>query len=533
MVRKVGGNMRAKIFLIFMLLGSTFSHGNNDVEPDEISHKNFVAQSPQIRTNITSTTPGMSIYIDHKNNQIKIGKCVTAIDYHEESETESPYDYCDFLDGGEGKIFDFFVNFENSSLKTLKLIQIMAKDQIVLKLNDSLVFSSTGQSSITINDVKPSSTVLKSSPNIDLTPYLREGENKLEIQVAVSDRGGYQADLRLEEEKPLTSYPCENIKHECSQGPETRLIDGVYHYKDCWQYESVKKCHYPSKNDCHLYKDCILIAERECLLEDHLGNCVNRLKEFSCRGEDEIVQVSLPTLQDIEGDPNNPATVKCYGLPCFDGVCGKPSFDKDTDILSSLSHLSIANAAKGKDLNNVKLFAGMPLKCINKVTSYSNCCKVGKRKGSGWGHSLLGAKCSPNEQHLADLRAQNLCVPIGKTKERVAGVTTLVRHHFCCWGSMLDKIIQVGGRRQLHIGFGSPENPNCEGLNVEQLSEIEFGELDFSPFYPDLINKIMQKPLGGFINSPKRPATESNFNIDTGIGQGIQPSTNDENYYYE
>lgn len=325
-------------------------------------------------------------------------------------------------------------------------------------------------------------------------------------------------------------YPCENIKHECSQGPETRLIGGVYHHKDCWQYKSVKRCHYPSKNDCHLYKDCELVAERECLLEDHLGNCVNRLKELACE-QDETIAVPMPKVQGVKADPNKPTTVKCYGPPCFDGICGGPSFDHDPDMADSLSYLSIANAAKGKDLSSVNLFGGMSLKCINKVTGYSNCCKVSKRKGSGWGHSLLGAGCSKNEQYLADLRGDKLCVYVGKTKEKALGATTLVRHHFCCWSSMLDKVIQVGGREQLGIGFGSPENPDCGGLNLEQLSRIEFGKIDLTPAYPELTKKIKKAPISNFTGSPKRNATEFNFDTSTGIGYGLEATEQDEGYY--
>ena len=38
------------------------------------------------------------------------------------------------------------------------------------------------------------------------------------------------------------SETCTTEKETCLQGAETRLINGVKVYRDCWQYETVKNC---------------------------------------------------------------------------------------------------------------------------------------------------------------------------------------------------------------------------------------------------------------------------------------------------
>ena len=208
-------------------------------------------------------------------------------------------------------------------------------------------------------------------------------------------------------------------------------------------------------------------------------------------------------------------------------MCGHTSFDQDNDMLSSASKLSAAGAAKGKDITNVSLFQGMELHCANKIASYSNCCKV-KGLGSGWGHKV-GAKCSGDEKRLSELRGKNLCVYVGKTKSSTLGVKTVDKHWFCCWNNILDKIVQVQGRAQLGMNFGVGGSPNCKGLTLAELMKIDFNQIDFSEFYPELIKKIKMhqiEDIAGRVkqNMPKNTKQGKN----SGISDNIQHNTNDE-----
>ena len=74
----------------------------------------------------------------------------------------------------------------------------------------------------------------------------------------------------------------------------------------------------------------------------------------------------------------------------------------------------------------------------------------------------FGSRCNKDEQLLARNRSKNLCVYVGKEKIKSLGITIVVQHHICCWGNMLDKVVQVQGRKQLGLNFGSGGSPTVE-----------------------------------------------------------------------
>jgi conjugal transfer mating pair stabilization protein TraN len=110
----------------------------------------------------------------------------------------------------------------------------------------------------------------------------------------------------------------------------------------------------------------------------------------------------------------------------------------------------------------------------------------------GWGKEF-GARCNKDEQLLASSRSKNLCVYVGKEKIKSLGVTTVVKHHFCCFGNMLDKVVQVQGRKQLGLNFGSGGSPNCRGLTLEEMQRIDWEQVDFTEFIEDFKGKFFGK----------------------------------------
>jgi hypothetical protein len=75
----------------------------------------------------------------------------------------------------------------------------------------------------------------------------------------------------------IVNVPCINSGKYCTSSG-ARIVDGVKVHRDCWEYAYTKKCNYPSKNNCSLYEHCYAVGNRECLLKDSLGNCVNVCK---------------------------------------------------------------------------------------------------------------------------------------------------------------------------------------------------------------------------------------------------------------
>lgn len=284
-----------------------------------------------------------------------------------------------------------------------------------------------------------------------------------------------------------SNYPCRDIQKECiSSG--VRIIDGYEVYRDCWEYQVEKVCDYPSKDDCSKYSHCYFVSTLECLLTDCLGNCVNRKEEYSCKRWIPASKESTKTrvrLQEKEGQ----AGIICEGIPCIDGNCVDHRFLTNGEMMDSISKLYAVSQMKAGDGVNISLFKGSSDHCSKKATSYSNCCATSLK---GWG-SNVGAKCSKNEQILIEKRKKNLCVYVGKESNKKIGVTTLVKHHYCCFGNLLDKVVQVQARKQLGLSFGSGKNPDCRGLTLEEIERINWDEIDFTEFIEDLKIKFFSK----------------------------------------
>jgi conjugal transfer mating pair stabilization protein TraN len=282
-------------------------------------------------------------------------------------------------------------------------------------------------------------------------------------------------------------YPCRDGVKTCVSKGE-RVVDGFKITKDCWEWSYLKTCQYPSKDDCRNYGHCYFVANLDCLLRDDYGNCVNQKQEFSCESwypitiENQTVRTGL-----VEKD--GPETLVCKGVPCIDGNCVDKSYMTDGEMMDSISKLYATSKMNPDKNGNFSLFQGSSMHCSKKATSYSDCCR---KDPKGWGKKL-GAKCTKDENDLAEKRAKNLCKYVGKSESKILGVTTVVKHHFCCWGQMLDKVVQVEGRKQLGMNFGSGGSPNCRGLTLDEIQRLDFSKIDFSEFIEDFKVKFTGK----------------------------------------
>ena len=278
-----------------------------------------------------------------------------------------------------------------------------------------------------------------------------------------------------------SNYPCNDAIKTCTFSG-MRKIEGFEVHRDCWEWSYSKTCNYPSKNDCRLYAHCYAVANRECLLKDSLGNCVNLKREFSCKSwqqsikEDKEVRVDLVAKEGQEGLVCN--------IPCIDGNCVDKSYMTNGEMMDSVSKLYMASNMKPDKNHNFNLFAGFASHCSKKVASYSNCCP---NTAKGWGKQI-GAKCTKDEVSLMNLRSKNLCIYVGKENKGI--MKSVVKHHFCCFGNLLEKVVQVEGRKQLGINFGSGGSPNCRGLTLDEIQKLDFSKIDFSEFINELTVKF-------------------------------------------
>lgn len=281
-----------------------------------------------------------------------------------------------------------------------------------------------------------------------------------------------------------SSYGCVDAGKQCiSSG--IRTVDGFQVHRDCWEYSYTKRCNYPSKDNCKLYEHCYFLGNIKCLLQDSLLNCVNMQKEFSCKRWEPRIKENQTVRMDFQAKDGQEGLV-CKEIPCIDGNCIDKSYMTNGEMMDSLSKLHASSNMKPDEQMNFKLFEGFASHCSKKAAAFSNCCQL---RPKGWGKQL-GAKCSKDEEDLADKRLKNLCVDVGQSKTKKVGVTTVSKEHFCCFGNMLEKVVQVEGRKQLGINFGSGGSPNCRGLTLEEIQKLDFSKMDFKEFIDELLVKF-------------------------------------------
>lgn len=295
---------------------------------------------------------------------------------------------------------------------------------------------------------------------------------------------------QVEADKRFASdYPCVDEDKYCvSKG--VRKIEGFDVERSCWEWAYSKKCNYPSKNDCADHETCYALGERDCILRDTIGNCVNIKKEFSCKRWTPV-HLESETLRYASEDRDGVESIVCKAIPCIDGNCIDKSYQMDEDMVSSIAHLGALSQGKNTGAG-FKIFEGRGLHCSKKPAGYHNCCRVHPK---GWGKNL-GAECTKDEEILQEKRQKNLCVYVGKESKKVAGVTELTKHYYCCFSNMLEKIVQLQARNQLGLNFGSGGSPNCRGLTLDEIARVDFSQMDFTEVAADIMKKLVMPDIG-------------------------------------
>lgn len=99
--------------------------------------------------------------------------------------------------------------------------------------------------------------------------------------------------------------------------------------------------------------------------------------------------------------------------------------------------------------------------------------------------------CSVKSIETSAKKDLNLCHYVGKyCSVKFLFFCFEYKRTYCCFHSVLGKIIQEQGRAQLELDWGSAKDPDCEGLTVEQLAQIDFSRIDLSEYVEDLRNRM-------------------------------------------
>jgi conjugal transfer mating pair stabilization protein TraN len=137
------------------------------------------------------------------------------------------------------------------------------------------------------------------------------------------------------------------------------------------------------------------------------------------------------------------------------------------------------------DASSLRIFRGEDQRCsINFGGAFKNCCT----SNGGFGTRMhIATKCTGEEEKLAKARAQNRCIFVGaRVKSKVLGVTMSKEQVYCCYPTKLGLALQKGARAQLGKTFGTAEGTHCEGLTPDELSRVDFSQIDLSDAFADI-----------------------------------------------
>lgn len=101
--------------------------------------------------------------------------------------------------------------------------------------------------------------------------------------------------------------------------------------------------------------------------------------------------------------------------------------------------------------------------------------------------------CKEHEKALAEKNKEKLCVEIGEycsKQNKFPKFCIQYSKSYCCFNSMLARIFNEQGRRQIGKGWGSPSSPHCRGFSVEEFQKLDFSKIDLTEFTNTLTLRV-------------------------------------------
>jgi conjugal transfer mating pair stabilization protein TraN len=91
--------------------------------------------------------------------------------------------------------------------------------------------------------------------------------------------------------------------------------------------------------------------------------------------------------------------------------------------------------------------------------------------------------CDEDDLNTSVKLGFKLCHYLGKRcTDEVLGVCVRKEKVYCCFNSILARIIHQQGRPQIGLSWGSPDSPNCRGFTTGELGSIDFSKIDLTEY---------------------------------------------------
>ncbi len=87
-------------------------------------------------------------------------------------------------------------------------------------------------------------------------------------------------------------------------------------------------------------------------------------------------------------------------------------------------------------------------------------------------------------------------------KDEILGMCSEKRNAYCVFDSPLSRIMmqQIYMQPQMGLSWGSPKNPNCTGLQLEDISKVDFAKVNLDEWIGILLETDNIKSMGGDLN---------------------------------
>ena len=230
-----------------------------------------------------------------------------------------------------------------------------------------------------------------------------------------------------------------------------------------------------SGSDCDLPASCTL-KEQNCIDPDYNGTSPCRTFDYvyACRAS--VVTGDVGAVCDASW-VNGTAVITA-------------SDDPDNDLpqaLSAINAMTEASGSYGRSAD-LRIFTGKTLKCGKSIGGLSNCCK-----DSGLLLDISLTSCNTDEKELAAQQKKKACHYVGTYCSNKSLFGCLMKKMtYCCYGSVLARIVEEAGHSQLGKSWGDAKTPQCSGFSVEEFQMIDLTNVDFSDFYADKLGTLAQ-----------------------------------------
>lgn len=251
-----------------------------------------------------------------------------------------------------------------------------------------------------------------------------------------------------------TSNPlCEITSHVCTEGPATRVINGLPVYKDCWKWEDTYACVSKSTQT-----DCTALIQAGCTLSG--TTCLSELTDGSCSVAEKSYKCQTTA-------PKSETVMDCGTQQfCVNGRCDPAGSPPDNDFAKNAALMEIMRQA-GNYMEASTLFNGKDERCTKGYFGLKNCCKE-------------SGNAQNNQQIMGSAVAQSVVSAAGSTFTYASYKASPYVYDFMYKGGFTNKA--VVGMQAFAQRYGGLLCYNCntEWLSAGGTGLGLVGELNFS-----------------------------------------------------